>query len=81
MPGGFTQRWLQTVPKDAQAVIRAIQEEVSPLPRSAREGEIWWVRLSPTTGTARQVTLFCKGPSGMVTFQREIMRNGVLCAR
>lgn len=78
--GGFTQRWLDTVPLEAKVEIKRIQAEVSPLTRNARGGEMWWVRLSPTCRTASDVTLICRGPDGVVTFQREIMRNGVMCA-
>jgi hypothetical protein len=72
--------WLRNIPKPARDRIHAIINKHGPsTERGQKDYSIgYWVRVSPTTQTARNVTLLRKS-AGIVTREWEILRNGDLC--
>lgn len=72
--------WLNTVPPEGRQRIKAIMtQEESDIGhgRHKREPGRWWVRLAPSTGTPRDVTLLLRQDSGR-TREWPIMRKGEL---
>lgn len=72
--------WLNTVPPEGRERIKAImaqEDSDTGHGRHKTERGRWWVRLMPSTGTARDVTLLLKQDSGR-TQEWPIMRKGEL---
>lgn len=71
--------WLATVPPEARERIHEIMNRTEKS-RVGKEGLSfsWWVHLSPSTGTARNVTLLRK-VDGKVVYSEKIMLRGILC--
>lgn len=72
--------WLETVPKPARQRIREIMDTLDPpVGLEHKRLYIYSVILSPSTGTAKNITLVAKGRTSMREVIRwEIMVHGIL---